>query len=78
VNVDVYAVEPTSPPNVIVVECKLWQDAITKNVARCRHAALPNPGTPGGLAYFVGVALRGGASSSPRPLRPCSCVLTHA
>jgi hypothetical protein len=49
VNVDVYAVEQTTPPNVLVVECKNWKQPVTKTVVHSFRTVVVDSGANAGL-----------------------------
>lgn len=52
--VDVYAVEHTSPPNVVVVECKHWATAVTKSVVHAFRSVVVDSGANTGLIVSSG------------------------
>lgn len=54
VNVDVCAVENTSPPNVMIVECKHWAQPVTKNVVHAFRAVTGDSGANTGLLVSSG------------------------
>jgi restriction system protein len=49
VNVDVWANEHTSPPNVLIVECKHWSRPVTKSVVHAFRAVTGDSGANTGL-----------------------------
>lgn len=54
VNVDVYALERTSPPNVVIVECKNWAAAVNKNVVHAFRSVVGDSGANIGLLVSAG------------------------
>lgn len=49
VDVDVWADDHSSPPNVIAVECKLWNTSVPKNVVHAFRAVVGDSGANTGL-----------------------------
>jgi restriction system protein len=49
VKVDLYAIEHTSPPNIIVVECKHWATPATKSVVHAFRTVVADSGANTGL-----------------------------
>lgn len=49
VDVDVWADDHSSPPNVIAVECKLWKTAVPKNIVHAFRAVVGDSGANTGL-----------------------------
>ena len=49
VDVDVWADDHSSPPNVIAVECKLWKTAVPKNTVHAFRAVVGDSGANTGL-----------------------------
>src|SRR5688500_5537101 len=54
VNIDVWADEHSSPPNVIAVECKYWATRATKNVVHGFRTVVGDSGANTGLIVSSG------------------------
>jgi hypothetical protein len=54
VDVDVWADDHSSPPNVIAVECKLWKAAVPKNVVHAFRQVVGDSGANTGLLVSAG------------------------
>jgi hypothetical protein len=60
VNVDVYAIEHTSPPNVVLLECKNWRTAVTKTIVHAFRTVVTDSGA--NTAFIISAAgFQGGA-----------------
>lgn len=72
VNVDVWADDGASPPNVLIVECKQWARPVTKNVVHAFRAVTRDSGANTGLlvssAGFQDGAVQAAAYSNVRLL----------
>lgn len=72
VNVDVWADDGASPPNVLIVECKQWARPVTKNVVHAFRAVTGDSGANTGLlvssAGFQDGAVQAAAYSNVRLL----------
>lgn len=70
VDVDVWADDHSSPPNVIVVECKRWKTPVPKNVVHAFRAVVGDSGANTGLlvsaAGFQGGAVEAAKYSNVR------------
>lgn len=72
VNVDVWADEHRSPPNIIVIECKNWSEAVTKTIVHAFRTVVGDSGATLGLivssAGFQDGAIEAAAYSNVRLL----------